>query len=291
MESLPPWSVVQSMLLSVMLPGFAVGAGLLAAVCAATRSETGRMIGGALALGGGLAAGNFTRGLLPWWSLETGWPSLFPATLAAIGGGVVATLLSSRRDCRWGLALRLITAAGCAWWLTPAGTASSRVGFFLLLFTGSSLNREALRREASQSLGRAALPALLLPWGAAAATVLIHAHSARFCDLAVLLTATQAGISLTVFLRKLDVAAHFAGPAVFFPALMLGGAANTFSEVPVASFILVALAPCALWSLRLPPARRWSGRTRATAACVVIVIPCAVAVILAARAESLDFGG
>ena len=87
MDSLPPWPVALSMLLTVVLPGFAVGAGLLAGVCAATRSETARMIGGALALAGGLALGNFTRGLLPWWSLEPGWPSLFPATLAALGGG------------------------------------------------------------------------------------------------------------------------------------------------------------------------------------------------------------
>ena len=114
MDLLPPWAVVQSMLLSVVLPGFAVGAGLLAVVCAATRSETGRLIGAALALAGGLAVGNFTGGLLPWWSLELGWPGLFPATLVAIGGGVVSALAPAQCCVHWGLALRLITVAGCA---------------------------------------------------------------------------------------------------------------------------------------------------------------------------------
>jgi hypothetical protein len=71
MDSLPPWPVVQSMLLSVVLPGFGVAAGLLAAVCAATSSVQVRLIGGAVALMGGLAAGNFASSLLPWWSLET----------------------------------------------------------------------------------------------------------------------------------------------------------------------------------------------------------------------------
>ena len=54
MDSLPPWPVVQSLLLTVVLPGFGVGAVLLTTVCVTTRSETGRMIGGALALYHGL---------------------------------------------------------------------------------------------------------------------------------------------------------------------------------------------------------------------------------------------
>ena len=291
MDSLPPWPEVQSMLLSVVLPGFAVSAGLLGGVCAATRSETGRMIGGALALAGGLAAGNFTRGLLAWCPLELGWPGLFCGTLLAIGGGSVSALASTRWNVRWGLALRLITVGGCAYWLAPIGPTWSRLGFIALLFGASALNWEAFRRCGIQSLGRGALLALAIPWGGAAATVLIHAASARFFDLAVLLTATLAGVGLIAALRKLNVAALFAGPAVFLPALMLGGLANTFSEVPAASFILVSLAPCALWSLRLPPLRTWSGRTLAVAAVVSVLIPCALAVALAMRAESLDFGG
>ncbi len=290
MDSLPPWPEVWSMLLSVVLPGFVAGAGLLAVVCAATRSETGRLIGGALALAGGLALGNFTRGLLPWWSLELGWPSLFPATLAAICGGIIAALASSARGWRWELALRLITSACCAFWLAPSGTPLTRLGFFALLFAASALNWEVFRRSRVQSLGHSALLALTIPWGIAAAAVLIHAHSARFCDLAVLQTATLAGLGLIAVRWKLDVVALFAGPSIFFPALMLAGAANTFSEVPASSFILVAVAPCALWSLSLPPMRRWSGRARVAAAIIAVLIPCAVAVAFAMRAETLDFG-
>ena len=315
MDSVPPWPVVQSMLLTVVLPGFAVGAGVLTVICAATRSETIRLIGGALALMGGLAAGNFTRGLLPWWSLEVGWPSLFPATLAAVSGGVVAALASARQGALPGAPgmarpdaclapvpgearrsapsigrFGFLTMAGCAFWLAPAGSPPAHLGLFALLFSASALNWEAFRRSGVQSLGRGALLALAIPWGLAAATVLIHAHSARFCDLAVLQTATLAGLGLIAALRRLDAAPLFAGPAVFFPALMLGGAANTFSEVPVASFILVALAPCALWSLKLPPIRQRSVRALAAAAVIAVLVPCAVAVILALRAEALDFG-
>jgi hypothetical protein len=40
MDSLPPWPVVQALLLSVVLPGFAVGAGLLAVVCTGLGRKT-----------------------------------------------------------------------------------------------------------------------------------------------------------------------------------------------------------------------------------------------------------
>ncbi len=290
MNSVPPWPIVQSMILTVMLPGFAVGAGVLAAVCSVTRSETRRLIGGALALAGGLALGNSARGLLPWWSLEWGWPSLFPATLLAIGGGVIAALTTAATGRRRGGALRVSVLAGCAFWLAPAESPLGHLGVFALLFVASMLNWEVFRRSGAQSLGRAALLGVVIPWGIAAATVLIHAHSARFCDLAILQTSTLCGIGVIAAMWRLDSATLFVGSAIFFPALLLGGAVNTFSEVPTASFILVALAPCALWVLRLAPMRRWSGRTLATSALVAVLIPCAIAVGLALRAETLDFG-
>jgi hypothetical protein len=251
-----------------------------------------RLIGAALALGCGLAAGNYFHELLPWWSLEFGWPSLFPATLAAIAGGIIAALTSSESKWYLGLALRLIVVAGCAWWLTPvsAPPSLSRHWLFILLFVGSALNWETFRLHASRHLGRGALLTLGIPWGAAAAAVLIHAHSARFCDLAVLMSATLAGIGLIAAIRNLELAPIFAGPAVFFPALMLNGAESTYSDVPVASFILVALAPCALWGASLPPMRSQSGRALAVTATIAILIPCAFAIALAMRAESLDFG-
>jgi len=291
MESVPPWPVVQSMLLTVVLPGFAVGAGLLAGVCVATRSDKLRLIGGALALAGGLALGNFTRGLLPWWSLERGWPSLFLATLVAIIGGVIGSLVSTKQGWRAGQVVRLIALAGCAFWLAPTGSPLTQLGFFTLLFAAGVLNWEAFRCSAVQSLGSGALLALAIPWGLAAATVLIHAHSARFCDMAALQTATLAGVGFVAALRRLDVSSLFAGPAIFFPALLLGGAANTYSEVPRAAFLLVALVPCTLWTLQLPPIRRWSCPTLTAAALVLVLVPCGIAVALAMRYESLDFGG
>ena len=54
--------------------------------------------------------------------------------------------------------------------------------------------------------------------------------------------------------------------------------------------LLVALAPCALWLLRLPPLKRLPVRAFAAMAVVAVLVPCAVAVAMAAWKENLDFG-
>lgn len=51
--------------------------------------------------------------------------------------------------------------------------------------------------------------------------------------MAVLMTATLAGLGFVAALRKSDTTSLFTGPATFLPTLMLAGAENTFSEVPV----------------------------------------------------------
>jgi hypothetical protein len=159
-----------------------------------------------------------------------------------------------------------------------------------LLFAASMLNWEAYRLHASRCLGRAAFLVLPALWGGAAATILIHAHSARFFDLAVLMSAALCGIGLIAMIQKLETPPVYAGSALFFPALMINGADSTFSEVPIASFVLAVLAPCALYALSLPPLQRLPSRALPFAALIAILIPCGIAVALAVRAESLDFG-
>lgn len=62
MDAMPPWPVVKGMLLAVVLPGLAGGAGVLLAVCAVTRSETARMMGSRRGAGGGIGRGKFCPG-------------------------------------------------------------------------------------------------------------------------------------------------------------------------------------------------------------------------------------
>jgi hypothetical protein len=109
-DSLPPWPLLESMLLTLVLPAFAAAAVVLAIVCLATKSANARTIGAAAALIAGLAAGSFFRDLLDWWpfdaapddesslTLARGWPALAhplhcrpcAATAGRGGLGVVA---------------------------------------------------------------------------------------------------------------------------------------------------------------------------------------------------------
>ncbi len=299
MDSLPPWPLIEGMLRSLVLPAFATAALVLAAVCILTKSVSIRMAGGAVALTAGLALGNHFRELLEWWPRDEagqllpaparGWPALLPVAVTAAGGGLLAVALSLRIHRLAGVALRLLTAAGCSWWLTEAFAPLTEARTFVLLFAGTALTWEALLFAAGRIPGCISLLALTIPWGGAAAAVLIYSHSARFSDLAVLMTASVCGIGLIAALWKLELAPLFAAPAVFLPVLLLAGAANTYSEVPVSSFACVAFAPCALWLLLLPPLRRLPARALLAVAVVAVTIPCIAGVVMAARVETLDF--
>jgi hypothetical protein len=310
MGSLPPWPVVQELLLRLVLPAFAAAAALFGIVCLLTRSAGVRMIAGAAGLAAGLFTGNYCRELLTWWPLdpsalaavqddaskvswwqvERGWTALLPAAAVALCGGLIAALISVRTHKGVGVALRVMVAAVCALWLTEPFSQLSLPATIALVFAGMVLNWESAVLLDRIGTGRIAVPVLTLIWGGAAATVLIFAHSARFSDLAVSVTSAFFGAGIVAVLWGQNMSVLFSAPAIFLPGLLLGGAVNTFSEVPLTAFALTAFAPCALWVVFLPPIRRWPLRFQAAAAVIAVLVPCAAAVTLAMRAETLDFG-
>lgn len=291
----PPWSLVEPVLRLLVLPGVALGGGLLALACLLTPSKPWRTFAMAFGVAAGFAVGNYRFGrvedessysLVEWWPATGGWDSLFPATLLALAGGAFAALLQ-HRSALGAAGIRWLTGAACAWWLAPEGEPLGRTQHAAILFVAGMLMWETTRGAPGRSLG---LLLLILPWGGTAALVLIYAHSARFCDLATLLTACLCGAGLVVAWWRADAEAILGAPAFFLPALMLAGLTGTYSEVPKASFILAALAPCALVLLWLPQFRRCSPRAQALLAFTAICLPCAIAAGLAMRAETLDFG-
>lgn len=123
---------------------------------------------------------------------------------------------------------------------------------------------------------------------AAAGVVLLHAHSARLTDMALLLFTALAGPALVAWIWRGDTGGAMPAIAVFLPALMLAGQQETFSDVPDVSFLLLGLAPLALAPALLPVlVRQERGRRWLLAA--LPLIPATVAVVLAVRAESLQF--
>ena len=295
MPTLPPWSLLRSALGELILPALFASAVVLVIVWDLTRrgvkyAPQVRAIAAPVALLVGLFVGNLRRALLGVWSLETGWPSLLSATGVLVAAIVAASLAAIWGRPAWSRALHLIAFLGCAWWLTPYEPVLFRLGLFGLLVIGSLASALALARFWHRSLRRVGPLLLAALWGGAAAIVLIYAHSARLADIATLLAASLAGLGLVAAVTKLDAAEAYIPVALFLPALMLAGATSTYSEVPPTSFVLVAFAPCALWLLELPLCRRLSAVTRTAAAVAALLLPLAIAVILAVRAESLDFG-
>lgn len=123
----------------------------------------------------------------------------------------------------------------------------------------------------------------------AAATVLIHAHSARFTDIATILAGAWFGIAAVACWRRNDLGSTAPVAAISLPALMLAAQQLTFSDVPTASFTLVALAPLALFPLIFVKAEHRQSWRFVIAGWALLLVPAGIAVALAMRAETLSF--
>jgi hypothetical protein len=105
---------------------------------------------------------------------------------------------------------------------------------------------------------------------------------------ATILGASLFGIAVAAR-QQADAGTAAPAVAVLLPGLLLTGQNTTFSEVPLTSFLLVALAPLALLPTLLPPFRRWEGIGLRILQLTLILAPLVVAVVLAMQAESLEF--
>jgi hypothetical protein len=285
----------------------------------------GRLVGArfrpgaaALAVAAGVLAGNALRDVFPWrldherpltfrdWragleaSLETrpaaepaeGESSPSPPTyywlpwLAALAMAVELALLAGA-DSGPGWAARTVVAMLAGRLLTLPGARGELpwapwcLGVVILLHWGVAVS---LARRWKDGL----VPAVQAACLTAAAVVILHAHSARLADAALLFAMALLGPSAAAFLWRGDASSAAAAGAIALPGLLFMGQQETFSEVPLSSFALAALAPLALAVALVPALARQEGWKRWALAALPLV-PAAAAVVLAARAESLPF--
>jgi hypothetical protein len=97
--------------------------------------------------------------------------------------------------------------------------------------------------QAEHTLPRWLLVTLLLATGMASSVVIIHAHSARLCDLCMMWVASTLGLLLMLRWRPGQLHGLAGLSAIFFPFLLLYSQQNTFSELPVWTFVSLAAAP------------------------------------------------
>jgi hypothetical protein len=299
MPSLPPAHLILVTLQLVVLPAALAAAAVFAVILLAGGSRWAAP-GAALALAAGTIIGNWYQQeepALPW--LPKGlpgnpevarWHWLLWLGLAALVLGVLLRLPQVPALVRW---LVMAAAAGFATWLlVPPDLLPEdlreKAAWLVAACAAVVFVEWALLEHLGERSPGGGIPLGLALTFFAAAAVLIYADTARFMDVALILGASLFGIAVAAR-QQADAGAVAPGVAVLLPGLLLNGKYTTFSEVPLTSFLLVALAPLALLPTLLPPFHRWEGIRRILLQLTFILIPLIVAVVLAMQTGPLVY--
>jgi hypothetical protein len=308
MPPLPPARLVLDSIQQTTLPA-AGGAALVLALFLVFGRWAGAL-GSAAAVIAGFCWANYTFTTLSWdetgrvlpWKLEgthsPAWHGLPRAAVVLIVVGLVSRwlgLLVARYqpEHRW-WGSRLLTwaprAAGVAvvsGWLVPSQFVES-LWVWPALATAMLLSWVALDGLARDGAGGEVAVCLAAVFFAAG-VVLIHAHSARFMDIAVILGCSMAGVAVVAGAAKADTSGAIPAGVGVLPGLMLSGRAVLDSNVPLASFWLVGLTPLVLLPFLHPAVARQNRWLILISPALLIFIPLAIAVLLAAQNEQLAF--
>lgn len=217
---------------------------------------------------------------LPWTAGLALLGGLVAQVVPAVAGWTIRIALAA-------LATALLVSADlreAVWWFAPAFLAVVLAEWLVLERVGSPV-RQNEREEVLVNRWLAPLAACLT-FGAAC-IVLLHAHSARFVDIATIMAACFGTIALLAWLTNSEPSSAAPGAGIMLPGLMLVGHQDTFSEVPIASFATIALAPLTLAPLLLPNVRRSHWGLPLSVGLLLAML--ALGIGLAMRAESLSF--
>jgi hypothetical protein len=136
------------------------------------------------------------------------------------------------------------------------------------------------------------LPVIFWATFTAAAIVLALSGNLRFAQIAIAMAGALFGIVLVAFVRRDEN--HLMGISLLFSIASVGslliGHANSFSEVPFASYLMIPAAPLFAWFGFVGPFAQLSGIKRVFAIATVPVTLLAVAVLMAVIAD-LGAGG
>ena len=177
-----------------------------------------------------------------------------------------------------------------AWWLTPIELGGLRWLWIGLVYVAIRSNEFALSRSWNDSLGSAGPGLLAVLWGGAGAAMLLaFVHAMRYFDLVAIFSSALLGVGVVLPFTKLSARAAYSALALFFPTMMLIAQLGSYTEVPLASFLLMGIAPCVMLLL-LPELAgllgKRSPRFRVAMAIVMLLIPLGAAIAMAAISES-----
>jgi hypothetical protein len=283
---LPPLEQIRDVLLFTVLPPALVAAVLtgLALLLARWHDALGSA-GSALAVAGGIMLGCSRDNQLQWVPEAVGWTWLLWATLAALATDVVARMPRVPPGLGW--SLRGMVSAQAGWLLTPVGLRDAY--FWSPITLGAVVLAEwAILAELGRVDRRGLVPLILALAANVGALVLIYAAEARFSFVAMVLLAVLGGLGIVALALGRATNGVAAATAVLLPGLMLSGQQDTFSDVPVACFALVALSPLALAPSLLPAWRRYQKKGLWALQLVLVLLPLIGALALAAQTGLLN---
>lgn len=132
------------------------------------------------------------------------------------------------------------------------------------------------------------LPAVLGATLAGGSVVLALSESLRFASVLIAGFGAMAGITLvTRFNKRANTVDGIALPfTVLVCGMMLVGRVNSFSDVPLASYLLVPISPLLLWACVRGPLARLTGWKHAIIQFSLPLIPSGIAIVMAALTDS-----
>jgi hypothetical protein len=279
---------IQDALLRTVLPPALLAVTIMALACLLARwcGEIATLIGSIAALAAALTLGAAQGHRLPWLPESFGWHWLLWTMILGLIVDALARIPRIPRGLGW--ALRGMVAAQAGWLLCPSSLrdehAWAPLALGVLILTEWAVLGQLLIRE------RRGLVALaLVPAANVAAVVLIYAASARLSELALVLMAGIAGVGVVALALAREIDGIGAATAIQLPGLLLAGQQDTFTEVPLASFALVAISPLALSPLLLDAWRCRQKKGLIVVQMLLLLLPLAGAFYLAAQTGPLDF--
>jgi len=248
-----------------------------------TRGEFLRRLGHSLPFVGGFHVGYWLLSLGDA-SPESHWEWLPWVLLMTWAGSLPTDVRATLRLLRYSLIIFAVVAS--AWVIVPDWEHLDPPQMHhQVTLTLSVLLLAALLEPLSQRFSGWKLLALLAVVLTSTAVILALSGSLRFAQIAGCGVAALAGMAVTAFLdRDQPVAAGIALPySLFVAAIMLIGKVNSFSDVPLISFVLPPLAPLALWAAVAGPSAEVKGIGRWVVSGLPLVV-CLLAIVLAAMA-------
>jgi len=208
-------------------------------------------------------------------------------TALAITVGMLVRSLSVAAGCGWQIRNASVLLAACL--LVPPKLRANVI-CILFLFVMVAVIQWALMEELGKRMPGGWLAAAMGFSLFGLGGVCLYAATAKESDIAVILGSACCGVALAAWRRKADSGGVAPAVAVAIPALAVLGKYLTFSVVPRCSFVLAALAPCALVVMLIPRIGRLHGIARPLVGIAIVLIPAAIALGIAMDAESLpDF--